>query len=241
MPLYLEPVSAAEDNASVIAIRQYGVGYKVYSLASHWPFVIVAVRAAMKRAFLCMGISIIVLLVSLMYHTCAAFDRCAGFKLETLRTADHLTAPLIIYVITWQVLQGLGTRTTKTRMLSFLAIAVAVDIIILALALFVHPFDLVPAYIILIGAVPSTMGVFFALFRVDRTDKDDVEHDRLNGPMLFGALAFMAAAILFFMLTDPSSFLHSWWHTFAGIAVLFVLEGTTWTPPAAVTAKTTIV
>jgi hypothetical protein len=82
----------------------------------------------------------------------------------------------------------------------------------------------------LIGLVPVTLIVFFALFRVERTEAYDTEHDRLYPPFLFGALVFIAVAIVFFLLTDPSSMLHSWWHTFAGIALLFVLEGTTWQP-----------
>lgn len=228
MVVFMEPLNATADALANVAVRQYAAGFGVYGVLSHLVFVPTIVRAAMFRNAVVVVLLLALTLPSTFYHACQAFNTCGGIAEEDTRRIDHTTAPLAILIGGWFVVNALGMRTTAKRYAAFVSSVLPVQVLVVALAVQLHPFDAVPA---IVAAMAVVFGIYayVVFFRVEPY-RDDDDDDLRRWPIqlywigLFGAAVLGSVGVLFFILDDASTLLHSHWHVFVGLALCLLQE-----------------
>jgi hypothetical protein len=94
--MFIEP-ETTNDIALLLALRNEATGFKIWSIASNFFFLIPLAISLRYRIYLVSWPIAAAFLVSLYYHTCLAFDVCGGLPWTTIRAMDHLTAPFVIF------------------------------------------------------------------------------------------------------------------------------------------------
>jgi len=221
-------VDEAADWANVLAIRSAGAGAQWYSVLSHLAFVPFLVRAAWLRNYVGFSLIALTTAISTLYHWCAAFDRCEGQTLQTLRASDHLTASLAIVCVGWLALMAIGTRPSKTRQMAHVMTVLPIQIVAVSLATIGHPIDTLPSVVAII-TVALSFGVFFLFFRAEPYEdarRRQPTKIRLHWPLVVGGLLLSAIAVMMFVFPDQTSVLHSTWHVFVALGLETLQEGT---------------
>jgi hypothetical protein len=223
---YAPPFDAVADMADLLAVRQYGLGFKLYSILSHLAAVPFIVRAIMLRNYLGIGIMPLIVLVSMVYHACQVADWCLGMLLTQVRQFDKLTASLAVILVGWLVLLALGSRTTKTRLLGFAMGMLPLQLILVGLAVMVRPFETFP--VVVAGfAVAIQFLYYYTIVRVEPYSKTaELTHYRYHPALMLGGLMITAIAITLFLMRDITSIMHSNWHTFIFLGLAILQEGT---------------
>jgi len=214
-----------------------GVGLCVWAILSHIVLVIFVIRACMLRDAVGISLGSLLTLTSLFYHGCQCSDRCMGISLADWQYLDHGTAPqaIIIMSFIFTIILFVG-RTTRTRMLEYTLIALTLQIVALYIALKFHPLDIAPA-LILFSLLGAGLVLYWGVFRAEPYVKRSHPKFRArDGAFAIAVVLFVAGIVatgigaFFFIMSDPSYMLHSWWHFFVGIGLVLLQEAAFRTP-----------
>jgi hypothetical protein len=222
MPIYVTP--------DAVATFVDGSGLCVWSELSHITLWVFVAFAAYCRFWLGVALGTLLTLISMFYHGCQCSQRCLGLSLPTWQFLDHGTAPQAIIVIGFIFTVNLYVgRTTTSRMLSFAIVSLTLQLVALYITLNAHPLDIAPT-LVLICLVGAQFVFYYGVFFTEQKRRTD--HPRFLAPngsyavpivLFVSGILTTAIAAFFFVLTDPSSTLHSFWHFFVGIGLTFLL------------------
>lgn len=228
--MFQEPRNETAELVALLAMRDEPMSAAVFSQLSHLLFIAVIVRAVQHRHWMTLVLTTMTLGQSLLYHACQAFNTCLGMLLIEHQAADHLTATLqfinlgLLYLAPNEKDEGKWSLGGNL----YLQIMIPIQLVGTALALFAQPYSLYPV-IVAVQLVAIGFIVNALLFRrepplhLDEASFGLLAYD-IHPTWLTGSLLAGLFGAALFLLDVPGSAIHSSWHVFASLHILFALE-----------------
>lgn len=229
--MFVEAIDPVAETALLAQAADETLWARAFSLLTHALFIAVIVRAIHHRHWPTVVLNVLTLGRSLLYHTCQMFTVCIGMDLMAHRAGDRLTAAT--QIINFGLLLQTPNEDRWKRPVSrshslFMQIVFPIQLIGVALAQLAQPYTLYPVVVavVLVGAGFIINALLLRReppLRLADADFGIRGYD-IHPAFLSASLLSALLGSVLFVVDSPSSTVHSSWHIFAELALLFLLE-----------------